>query len=104
MLEDVLGRTPRRPLQAGHPIRQADIGAFTLVQRNETVTMILRTRTMTLTAQGKALEDGAEGQTIRVQNPKGNRAVEGRVTGPGEVTVVVGGLSAATLPRAVVQR
>lgn len=106
LLEDVLGRTPKRPLQAGQPIRQSDIGAFTLVQRNESVTMIVRTKSMTLTVQGKALDDGAEGQSIRVQNPKSNRTVEGRVTGPSEVTVIMGALSAA-LPnssRSVVQR
>ncbi|MBM3546438.1 MAG: flagellar basal body P-ring formation protein FlgA [Alphaproteobacteria bacterium] len=95
LLEDIIGKTPKRPIQAGQPIRQADVGAFTLVQRNESVTMILRTRSMTLTVQGKALEDGGEGQTIRVQNPKSNRTVEGRVTGPGEVTVITGPLSAA---------
>lgn len=106
MLEDVLGRTPKRPLSAGQPIRQADIGAFTLVQRNESVTMIVRTKSMTLTVQGKALDDGGEGQTIRVQNPKSNRTVEGRVSGPGEVTVIMGALSAAisSSPRTVVQR
>jgi len=106
MLEDVLGRTPKRPLSAGQPIRQADIGAFTLVQRNESVTMIVRTKSMTLTVQGKALDDGGEGQTIRVQNPKSNRTVEGRVSGPGEVIVIMGALSAAasSSPRTVVQR
>ncbi len=106
LLEDVLGRTPKRPLQAGQPIRQSDVGAFTLVQRNESVTMIVRTKSMTLTAQGKALDDGAEGQTIRVTNPKSNRTVEGRVSGPGEVTVIVGAMSAAVSasPRTVVQR
>jgi flagellar basal body P-ring formation protein FlgA len=77
-------------LQPGQPIRQADIGMHSLVQRNESVTLIVRTRTMTLTVQGKALDDGAEGQTIRVQNPKSNRTVEGRVTGTGEVTVTTG--------------
>jgi flagella basal body P-ring formation protein FlgA len=104
LLEDVLGRTPKRPIQAGQPIRQADVGAFTLVQRNELVTMILRTRSMTLTVQGKALDDGGEGQTIRVQNPKSNRTVEARVTGPGEVTVIVGAMTAAAPQARIVQR
>lgn len=85
--EDVLGKVPRRPLQAGQPLRQSDLGMNLLVTRNETVTMIVRTPTMTLTAQGKAMEDGGDGQTIKIQNPKSLRTVEGRVTGPGEVTV-----------------
>ncbi len=106
LLEDVLGKTPKRPLQGGAPIRQSDIGSFTLVQRNESVTMILRTKSMTLTVQGKALDDGGENQTIRVQNPKSNRTVEGRVTGPGEVTVIMGtgNLAAATSSNRTVQR
>ncbi len=105
LLEDVVGRTPKRPLQAGQPMRQADVGPFTLVQRNESVTMIIRTKSMTLTVQGKALDDGVEGQTIRVQNPKSSRTVEGRVTGPGEVVVVIGAMvSANAASRQTVQR
>ena len=105
LLEDVLGRTPKRPLLGGQPIRQADVGPFTLVQRNESVTMTIRTTSMTLTVQGKALDDGVEGQTIRVQNPKSNRTVEGRVTAPGEVTVVIGAtLQTAASNRAIVRR
>ena len=105
-VEDLVGRTPKRPLQAGQPIRNVDVGAFTLVQRNESVTLIVRTKAMTVTAQGKALDDGVEGQTVRVQNPKSNRTVEGRVTAPGEVTVTIGVMSAATATanRNVIQR
>jgi len=105
--EDVLGKVPRRPLQAGQPLRQSDLGANLLVTRNETVTMIVRTPTMTLTAQGKALEDGGEGQMIKIQNPKSMRTVEGRVTGQGEVSVgtLMPVLAAAAPPaRKTVQR
>jgi flagellar basal body P-ring formation protein FlgA len=92
LLEDVLGKAPKRMLQSGQPIRQADLANVSLIKRNDLVTMILRTKTMTLTAQGKALDDGVEGQTVKVQNPKSNRTVEGQVTGPNEVTVTIGGL------------
>jgi flagella basal body P-ring formation protein FlgA len=86
-LDDLVGNSPRQPLTAGLPIRPHQVGPNHIVGRGETVTMIVRTPLMTLTAQGRALEDGAKGNTIRVLNVKSGRTVEGRVSGPNEVTL-----------------
>jgi flagella basal body P-ring formation protein FlgA len=42
---------------------------------------------MYLTARGKALDDGAMGQAIKVSNTGSNRVIEARVTAQKEVTV-----------------
>jgi flagella basal body P-ring formation protein FlgA len=42
---------------------------------------------MSLTARGRALEDGAMSDTIRVENIQSQRKVSGTVTGPGVVVV-----------------
>ena len=48
-------------------IALAKAGCHTvLVARNATVTILLQTPAMTLTAQGRATEDGARGETVRV--------------------------------------
>ncbi len=86
-LAEIIGRTPRRPLRAGAPIRRSDIRRPVVVAKGSIVTLELRTRRMTLIARVKAAEDGAKGQTIRVLNTRSNRTVEGVVVGPGRVVV-----------------
>jgi flagella basal body P-ring formation protein FlgA len=40
-----------------------------------------------LTMRGKALEAGANGDTVNVQNVQSKRTIQATVTGPGRVTV-----------------
>jgi flagella basal body P-ring formation protein FlgA len=84
---ELVGKSPRRTLDPNQMIRQTDVGPHLVVQRNDTVILTLRTANMTLTVQGRALDEGAEGQTVRVLNTKSNKTVEGKVTGPGAVSV-----------------
>ena len=42
---------------------------------------------MSLSARGKALDNGSEGDTVRIANAQSSNIVEARVTGPGRVTV-----------------
>ncbi len=81
----LVGLTPRRVVRADQPIRPGDLGRPILVERNARVTIVLRTPTMVIAMQGKALEDAAEGQTVRVRNERGRTVVEGVVTARGDV-------------------
>jgi len=58
-----------------------------VVTKGSLVTMVLQQKSMTLTAQGKALEAGSDGQVIRVVNTMSNRTVEAVVIGPNQVSV-----------------
>ena len=86
-MEQVLGMSPRRNLRAGQPLRLADLGQPVLAERNGLVTIVLRTATMRLTSQGRALDEGGQGDVIRVKNTKSNRTIFARVTAPGIVTI-----------------
>ncbi len=46
---------------------------------------------MTLTAQGRALEDGGAGDTVRVVNTQSNTVVQAVVTGANRVSVLPAG-------------
>lgn len=83
----IIGQTPRRMMHAGTPLSLSDLQAPVVVARGTLVTLLLRTDRMLITAQGKALEDGAAGETIRVLNTRSKATIEGRVSGTGEVTV-----------------
>jgi flagella basal body P-ring formation protein FlgA len=98
--EQAIGLAARNALQAGQPLRVADLMKPELVQRNETVTLIYEVPGIVLTVRGKAAEAGAEGDVINVLNEQSKRTVQGTVAGPGRVVINNGGSPrlAANLP------
>ncbi len=79
---ELVGKTPRRALRAHEPLHAADVQAPIVVHKGDLVTIVLETPSLRLTAQGKALEDGALGAAIRIANTKSNRVIDATVTGP----------------------
>jgi flagella basal body P-ring formation protein FlgA len=88
--DQVLGRETRRVLRPGEPFRLRDLQRPILVKKGGLVTMILSTPMMSLTAQGKALEDGALGDVIKIQNPRSGKTILGTVVENRTVTVDAG--------------
>ena len=97
-LKDAVGLATRRPLPAGELIRTTDLARPDLIQRNEVVTLVYEAPGLLLTLRGKAVDSGAQGDTISVLNTQSKRTVQGTVTGPGQVTIAV------ATPRAITQR
>jgi flagella basal body P-ring formation protein FlgA len=85
--KDIIGLEPTRPLMPGTPIRSHDVRAQVLVPKNSLVTIVLRRAGMELTVQGKALDEGSKGDTVRVMNTKSQRLLEAQVDGPGVVVL-----------------
>ena len=88
--DQAIGLAARNALQAGRPLRVADLMKPELVQRNETVTLVYEVPGIMLTVRGKAAEGGAEGDVISVLNEQSKRTVQGVVVGPGRVVVSTG--------------
>jgi flagella basal body P-ring formation protein FlgA len=84
---DLIGRTPRRPVRAELPLRRTDFAMPILVHKNELVTIQLEQPGLSLSVEGKALEDGGQGATIRVANTRSNRVLDAIVIGPGRVAI-----------------
>jgi flagellar basal body P-ring formation protein FlgA len=89
--QQMIGKSPRRPLEAGIPVRLGDLALPLLVHKGQLVTIQLRTSTLELTAQGTALEDGANGAQVRISNTKSSRVIDATVTAPGTVAVSLPG-------------
>lgn len=83
----LIGMTPRRFAIAGRPLRAGDLSAPQIVSRGQMVTVVLNDGVLNLTAKGKALENGAKGDLIRVVNISSNITIEAEVTGVNEVRV-----------------
>ncbi len=84
-VQDAANREAKRPLHAGEMIRSSDLKRPTLVAKGATVTMIFEAPGMSLTAVGRAMAEGGEGDTISVLNPTSYRQVSAVITGPGTV-------------------
>lgn len=85
--EDMTGLTPRRMAAAGKPLRANELQRPVLVGRGDFVTLVFKSGPMLLTAKGKAMQDGAQGDTIRFVNIASNRTLDGIVSGDHEITV-----------------
>lgn len=86
-IQDLIGQAPRRTIRDGVPIRIGDVRHPVMVDKGSIVTMFLETPMMTLTAKGRALEDGSDGDTIRITNSQSSSVVEAVVVGAGKVRV-----------------
>src|SRR5579862_24088 len=79
--DQLIGKSARHSLRAEQPLRLSDVQAPIVVHKGDLVSVELRTSTMELSTQGKALEDGALGTTVRVVNTQSNRTIDTIVAG-----------------------
>jgi len=85
---DLVGMSAKRGLRMGVPIRISEVGHPVLVVKGSLVVMTLIMPQMRLTSQGKAMENGIDGDTIRVLNTQSNKVVQATVTSSGQVRVI----------------
>jgi flagellar basal body P-ring formation protein FlgA len=95
--QEMIGRTPRHPLQAGQPLRPLDLQVPVVVKRNDAVLIVLERPGLYMTAEGKALEDGGRGAAIRVVNTQSNRTIDAVVLASGQVAVRPPGVQQAAI-------
>jgi len=82
-----IGMQARQALRSGQVLRNSDLAKPDLVVRDQGVTLIYRAAGIYLTARGKALDTGTEGDVVSVLNLQSKRVVAGTVTGRGEVVI-----------------
>lgn len=83
----IVGMTPKRGVPVNQPVRLRDIQSPRIIDKGAVVTITLETPVLTLSTQGKALQEGGRGDVIRVLNTQSNRIVEATVAGPNLVAV-----------------
>ena len=71
-----------RVRRAGRPIRTRDLQDPVLVPKRSLVTILFKRPKMTLSAKGRALDDGSDGEVIRITNTQSNTVIEAVVIGP----------------------
>lgn len=86
-VSDANGKEAKRALRAGEILHMSDLKRPALVAKGATVTMVFEAPGMAMTATGRALAEGGEGDSIPVLNPTSYRQVVAVVTAPGVVRV-----------------
>jgi flagella basal body P-ring formation protein FlgA len=96
VVDRAVGLAARRAMRPGDVLRQTDLGKAELVARNDNVTITFQVPGITLTMRGKALEGGAQGDTINVLNVQSKRSIQATVAGAGHVVVAATSLVTIT--------
>lgn len=82
-----IDKVARRALLAGVPLRASDVQREEIVGKGDLVTIVYETPGLLLTLRGRANEAGAMGDVITITNPQSKRVLQGKVSGPGRVSV-----------------
>jgi len=78
----------RRLLAPGIVVTEAMVKKPVLIHRGSMVTILARIGSMEVIATGQAMQDGSEGQLIRVQNINSNKIILGKVVDGSTVQVL----------------
>jgi flagella basal body P-ring formation protein FlgA len=86
------GARARRPLPPGQPLRPGDVeaapqGRPVVIKARDLVKLVARVGPLRVTTVGEALQEGQEGQVIRVRNVDSKNVVQGRVLDQATVEV-----------------
>lgn len=77
--QKVLGLAARRSLTPGAVITDSVLAKPVLIRRGQLIAIIARSGGIEVVAAGQALQDGAEGQVIRVQNIQSKKILSAQV-------------------------
>lgn len=82
-----VGQELKSTIYAGRPLRPGDLGPPALVERNQVVSLVYRSGSLSILAEGRSLARGGEGETIRAINLTSRATVTGRITADGKILV-----------------
>ncbi len=85
--DQIVGMAARRSLKADTPLRGRELQKPIVVRKGSLVTLVIRSKNMILTVKGRAMQNGATGDAVRVMNTRSKNSVEGIVDSPSRVIV-----------------
>jgi flagella basal body P-ring formation protein FlgA len=85
--QSIIGLAARRPLREGQAVAQHDVTAPQVIKRDDVIALVYSNDGVTLTLQGKALEDAVVGQVFNALNPESKKIIQAVATAPGQALV-----------------
>lgn len=78
-LDEAVGMVARRKIPMGTPLAKSLLDKEILIQRSDIVNIVVNVNGVEISVEGQALQDGREGQSIRVKNSVSGRILTGKV-------------------------
>jgi len=95
---EIVGKEAKRALAAERPIQGQSLVEPRAVRKGETVEIAFRGELLNLSAPGKALQDGAIGDVLRVVNTASQKTISAEVIAPGQVAIATGRQTIGSTP------
>lgn len=86
-IESLVGMELRRPIASGQPVLLSQITAPDVIKRGQQVNIRYDENDLRITMSGKALQNGAMGEWISVENASSGRQIEGRIGRDGSIVI-----------------
>jgi len=86
-LASVIGMKVKREIHPGQVIKTDYLHEPPVIKRGEVVMLVAESQMLRVTTQGRAKEDGCQGDSIRVMNLASKREIFGLVGGPALIKV-----------------
>lgn len=86
-LDDFIGKELKRTVYEGKSIQNHQIGAPVLIRRNSRVSMTYTFGLLEISAWGRALNEGGEGEVINIMNLESRKKVTGVILPSGKIRV-----------------
>ena len=87
-MAELVGMEAKRSLRANRALRNTDFKPPSVIRKGEPVTLVYAKGGLMLTVGGRALEDAAQGEPVRIMNNYSNRSIDAVASGAGEARVV----------------
>jgi flagella basal body P-ring formation protein FlgA len=87
--DNLIGMSAKRGIKAATLVHASQVRRPVMVPKGALVQIELARGPMSLSVQGKALEEGSKGDVIRVANIRSSRVIEAQVSGPNRVDVLI---------------
>ena len=87
-VEEAIGSALKRPLTAGTELQHSMLEAPVVIKRGDQTVIAAGNAQLSVRMTGKALQDGAIGEQIRVQNLASKRTIQGEVQADGSILVM----------------
>ena len=85
--DQLLGMIAKRSIRAGTILNNYQLKPPVIIRKGDNVDIIAKTSSLAIRMTGKALNNGAKGQNIRVKNNSSKRIIQATVITPGVVQV-----------------
>lgn len=85
--QSIIGMAARRPLREGAAVTQHDVTAPQVIKKDDVIALVYSDQGVTLTLQGKALENAVAGQVFNALNPESKKIIQAVATAPGQAAV-----------------